>query len=191
MELAGGEEVSTYLSPSADRLSRDMNAEEREQLLLEFREQIWPLCYRSAAGNLQDANDIYQETCLRALKRLDTYDSSRPFLAWLRTIAASTAVDFHRAKKREEARRRKSSRINRPTELDAEGRAERQRALNRALAELDPQTRNVLTLRYHDNLSWDEIGKATNMTREAVKKRLLRGRERLRKILFAEMKEDR
>src|SRR3989344_9123747 len=52
-----------------------------------------------AANNAQDAQDITQETFIKALKNLKRYDPNQNFKTWLFTIARNTAIDVLRKKK--------------------------------------------------------------------------------------------
>src|SRR6478609_10741353 len=57
-------------------------------LVERFRGQVFGLCYRML-GQRQDAEDVAQETFVRALRNLSQWDSSREFLPWLLAIAGN------------------------------------------------------------------------------------------------------
>jgi RNA polymerase sigma-70 factor (ECF subfamily) len=58
-----------------------------------FRRELQVHCYR-ILGSLQEAEDMVQETFLKAWKRLDTYEGRASFRAWLYKIATNTCLDF-------------------------------------------------------------------------------------------------
>ena len=79
-----------------------MISERGEALLIEryieaYGRRLYGLC-RTLIGD--DADDLYQETWLRAYTRLGTYDTSRPFEAWITGICINTYRDEIRKRKR-------------------------------------------------------------------------------------------
>lgn len=168
----------TDLCRDAARGDRDALA----RLLAKHQDAVWPTCLRGAGGRLAEAEDLLQETFFRAIRGIAQLDPTRSFRAWLTGIAAHVVSDRHRpaSARRERAdddaleHATAASRLATPTPDDA---------MARALDEIDPLTRSILVLRYVEELSWDETGRLVGMSREAVKKRLLRGRAELRDLL--------
>ena len=132
------------------------------------------------------ADDVVQETFLRAHRSLARFDLARPFAPWVCRIAANLAVNHVRSPRaREEAL--PEAHAETPSAgasplagvLDAEARVE----LARALESLSADQRAVFVLRVFDELSYKEIADALEISIGTVMSRLSRARERLREAL--------
>src|SRR5689334_19692064 len=69
---------------------------------------IFRLAFRMT-GNEQDAEDVVQETFLRAYKQLDRYEARSSFSTWLYRIASNYSLDLMRSRKRHEDKREQGS----------------------------------------------------------------------------------
>jgi RNA polymerase sigma-70 factor (ECF subfamily) len=135
-----------------------------------------------------DAEDVSQDTFLRAFHRLEDYRGDAPFRSWLLRIAHNAALD-HLGRRRPEpvdpstfdASEQSSSRP--PAErLELRERIER---LERKLNGLSHPHRVVLVLRDAEGLSYDEIADITDMPLGTVKGRLHRARREFVEMLRA------
>jgi RNA polymerase sigma-70 factor (ECF subfamily) len=84
--------------------ARRGSSPEFEKLAEPYRRELRVHCYR-ILGSLRDAEDMVQETMLRAWKRLDTYEGRASFRAWLYKIATNACLDLL------DQRRRRSKRL--------------------------------------------------------------------------------
>ncbi len=154
-----------------------------------YQRPVYNLCYRML-GDVQEAEDAAQETFLRAYHHLDRYDSRRPFVSWLLSIAAHHCIDILR-------RRRPSSSLEAfveddelslppdPAQPDPQLVAERNeqhRLLQRLLLRLSPLDRAIIILRYWHELPEAEIARNLNLTVTVVKVRLHRARRHLARL---------
>jgi len=143
----------------------------------------WPRAYRAAllvVGDAAAAEDIAQESFLAAVRALDRFDRRRPFGPWLHRIVVNRAIDWGRAR----ALRR---------ELDLEGvsepaaaeraSGERPEEIAGALADLVPEQRAVIVLRYLLDYTPGEIADLLDLPRGTVNSRLRRGLDRLSEAL--------
>jgi RNA polymerase sigma-70 factor (ECF subfamily) len=144
----------------------------------------WPRAYRAAYLVVHDAaaaEDIAQEAFLAAVRSLDRFDRRRPFAPWLHRIAVNRAIDWARARE-----------LRREVELvETAGAPTREPAddakpLAAGLAELSPEHRAVIVLRYLLEYSPGEIAKLLDLPRGTVNSRLRRGLDRLGERLGTE-----
>lgn len=128
------------------------------------------------------ADDVAQETFVRAWTRLPEWDSARPMRPWLLRIAANLALDRTRSQARVVSMHDEpaSPRTPRADAAAAELRAQ----LDAAMQQLSPEARAVVAMKYDGDLSIEEIARATGRRPGAVKVALHRARLRLREIVF-------
>ncbi len=69
-----------------------------EELVNRYQRRIYAYAYRYT-GRAEDAEDIVQETFVRAYRSLKTFDSSRSFSPWIYKIAGNLCHSFHASKK--------------------------------------------------------------------------------------------
>jgi len=147
----------------------------------------WPRAYRAAllvVGDAAAAEDIAQEAFLAAVRSLDRFDRRRPFGPWLHRIVVNRAIDWSRAR----ALRRELAMDEgpEPSAPEHEGSAHA-RALASALADLAPEHRAVIVLRYLLEYTPGEIATLLELPRGTVNSRLRRGLDRLQSSLREEL----
>jgi RNA polymerase sigma-70 factor (ECF subfamily) len=137
---------------------------------------------RRLTRNVQDAEDLVQETYLRAYRAFDRYEPGTNARAWLYTILFRVRTDALRRK----------GRSPEPAELAGDGPAvpppqdalaSGHEIVARALDELAEPFRTAIVLRDVHELSYDEIAKALDVPIGTVMSRIHRGRSALRKAL--------
>jgi len=136
-------------------------------------------------GTREDAEDVVQDTFLRAYRHLERYEERERFAAWLTRILVNqcrTALARRRRSALPAAgaswMRDESDRDENPAE-DAARAAE----LASALARLDPRQREAVALRFGAELSYDEMAAVTGAGVSALKMRVRRACARLRELL--------
>jgi RNA polymerase sigma-70 factor (ECF subfamily) len=173
---------------SPARASTRPRAESRESLSARFEDEALPhtrALYSTAyriTRNAADAEDLLQETLLRALRAFDGYAPGTNIRAWLFTILYRTRTD----------QLRKLGRSPRTVELvDQEPAAAPPQAalacgheaIERALGDLPEAFRAAVVLRDVEELSYDEIARALSIPIGTVMSRIHRGRSLLRQAL--------
>ena len=143
-----------------------------------------------------EAEDLFQQTWLRVVEKIRSFDASRNFDAWLFTLARNLAIDHLRrihpqsldepiadGRHSETAADRIPSKDHTP--LDYALAAERQTEIGEAMAGLAMIYREVLTLRFEEEMKIEEIAQLTAVPVSTVKSRLRRSLEQLRYALEA------
>lgn len=145
---------------------------------------------RSLTGNTPDAEDLVQESLIRAYRAVDRFDGRFP-RAWLLTILRRTHINMHRRRRPDTVEDWAAVHKARP----AFGAAEQQSAeevwmdsvlspqLADAVAELDPRFRATLILVDVHDLSYADAAAVLGVPVGTVMSRLSRARDRIRRRL--------
>jgi len=144
-------------------------------------------------GDETVAEDVFQQTWLRAAERIAWYDASRPFAPWLLAVARNLAVDHLRRYRPEslddgEGTQALAGGPDGPVEGDPLARLarrERRERVSAAIADLSAHDREVLALRFEEDLALPELASLLGMPLPTVKARLYRALARLRTRLLA------
>ena len=133
-------------------------------------------------GNHDEAQDVAQETFLKAFSNLASFDPSRAvFSTWLFTIARNRCINA--LKKRRPVSLELPDMIQTVKTADPISQQELSQQLDRALAELPVEQRSAFVLAEIEELSYAEIARIENTTLGTVKSRIYRAKQRLRSLL--------
>ena len=150
---------------------------------------IYRLAWRMTA-NSHEAEDIVQETFLRAYKQLRRFDGRAAFATWVHRIAVNCSLDLIRARKRYRAANGEDEDFLLGNLPSAEPSPERSvqsaqfgELLAAAMRELSDMERCAFTMRHHDGLGIDEISKALGVRPNAAKHSIFRALRKLRREL--------
>jgi RNA polymerase sigma-70 factor (ECF subfamily) len=186
--LAGFDEAAVVAQ------AREGDARAFSELVRRYEGKIFRLA-QHVTQNREDAEDVLQETFMKAYEHLDQFQGNSKFYTWIVRIAVNQALM--------KLRRRKTDRSVSLDETidtgedtvvreiaawdeDPEDRYSREelgKILNTAVQSLDPPYRSVFQLRDIDELSTEETADALGLSVPAVKSRLLRARLQLREKL--------
>ncbi len=136
------------------------------------------------------ADDLFQQTWMRVLKNIGSYDPRRNFDAWLFAVARNVAIDHFRRRQPGsleevlESRRPISIGLssNAPGALELVLATERAEMVQRALASQPPVYREILCLRFEEEMKLEEIALVLGIPLGSVKSRLSRALEHLRVV---------
>ena len=162
------------------------DAEAYAGLVRRYQAAVFSVCYRML-GERGAAEDMAQETFLRAFLHLESYQVERPFGPWIRKMAANLCINQMKAQRllilpfEEESGPRLEAHIPGPEDAAVEN--ETARGLAAAIRSLRPAQRAVIELSHFQEMSYAEIAAALGLPLSDVKSHLFRARKRLAEIL--------
>jgi len=142
-------------------------------------------------GNQETAEDLFQETWVRVLERGRQYDGKSKFESWLFTIARHLVIDSQRRRQprfldlldAESDAQPPTIVQDQPSALERVAQRETSEWVGAAMAGLPASYREVLVLRFQEEMALEEISEVVGAPLSTVKARLYRGLEALRQFL--------
>lgn len=137
-------------------------------------------------GNREDAEEVVQDSFIKAFRALADFRSAAKFSTWLYKIVYHTALTKKSGKRISQVSLEEDSAaysLEDNNEFDGLVRTDRKKYIELALAQLVEEERVVITLHYLGEKSTAEIAEILGLGKSAVKMRLLRGRKKLKEIL--------
>ncbi len=148
-----------------------------------YKAAVFNLSFRMT-GSIEDAEDIAQETFLRAYRHLYRYDTQKPFFTWLYTICLNCTRNHLKRKKNlikiipdysnDDRDRTPEKRLQQKMEAQS---------IQNLLFRLHGKYREAIVLRYYQDLSFKEMGAVLRISESAAKMRVYRGLERMKLLL--------
>ncbi len=162
------------------------------KLIEAYQGPVFNLAYRML-NNAREAEEAAQEAFIRAYTRLESYNPAHKFSTWLLSITSNYCIDQirkrraillsideplppHPALTSDQAKRPESQLIM----------SEKQEMVQTLLADLAPDYRQAVVLRYWHEMSYDEIAEIMDTTVSAIKSRLFRARKQLAEVAVAQ-----
>jgi len=165
------------------------------ELLNRYRESVYFTMLRMC-NNKDDAEDLTIEAFGRAFKRLEQYTPTYAFSTWLFKIASNNAIDFLRNKKKNSAlsldtkmendEGQEFSKNIKSQTLDPEEhiiKKQKVEMLRDVVDKLKPRYKELVKMRYYEELSYEEIAVKLDLPVGTVKAQLFRARDFLYNIL--------
>lgn len=173
------------------RCCKNGEQEAFRMLYSRYEGYLYRLCF-SYLRSKEDTMDVMQEIFIKIYKNIDTFDENRELLPWLKKIAINTCLNQLRAQDK-----RKYLSLDYEengysfseyfaSDDNVEGKVVRstiREAVRECLEFLPPYPRLILTLRYLEDLSYQEIAQYLNQPLGTVKNSLFRARSHLKIIL--------
>ena len=160
-------------------------------MVLPYRDMLYGHAL-ALTRNTDEAEDLVQETTLRALRGFDSLRSDGPLRAWLITILRNLFINTYRAKARAPLSVSLDALENPDPVVPTEPSPERlvfsrmeTEAVNRAVANLPDDYRAVLVMSDIRGMTYQQIGTQMGLPIGTVRSRLSRARSRVRRALYA------
>ena len=174
-------------------LARDGDSEAFHALVDRHSRAVYRLAYRMT-GSPHDAEDVVQETFLRAYKQLGRFESRANFGTWLHRIAVNCSIDLIRSRPHREAAHDGADLelLGAAVERNDTGGAsperlmmstEVQERINAAMTGLSAMERAAFMLRHFEGRSIDEISQSLGLKQNATKHSIFRAVRKMRVAL--------
>lgn len=154
------------------------------QLVEAYQTQVYRLALRMCGESAAD--DVTQEAFLAAWRALPDFRGDCRFSTWLYRLTTNAGIDWLRREKRH----RSTDDVTElelpddaPSLQEQAEQSETQSAVRRALSRLSEEHRQVLLLRYMQELDYAEIAAALEISEGTVKSRISRAKAQLRELL--------
>jgi RNA polymerase sigma-70 factor, ECF subfamily len=177
---------------AAVALARDGDSEAFRALVERHSRAVYRLAHRMT-GTPQDAEDVVQETFLKAYKQLSRFESRANFSTWLHRIAVNCSIDLIRARPHRESAHDGADleQFGADESADA-GRASPERLMlstevqdcvSTAMSSLSQMERAAFVLRHFEGRSIDEISQSLGLKTNATKHSIFRAVKKMRVAL--------
>jgi RNA polymerase sigma-70 factor, ECF subfamily len=173
-------------------LAREGNSEAFRELVERHSRAVYRLAHRMT-GNPSDAEDVVQETFLKAYKQLSRFESRANFSTWLHRIAVNCSIDLIRSRphresghdandlevmggaEADESAQRTPERLMLSTEV--------QERITSAMADLSQRERAAFVLRHFEGHSIEDISRSLGLKTNATKHSIFRAVRKMRAAL--------
>jgi len=168
--------------------AKNGNVSAFETLVKKYQNSIYYLC-RRMTGSHQSADDVSQETFIKAYFALNSFKDGMNFFTWIRKIAVNNSLNFIKVSKREEPLGDRAEKIAGNSSMGQElphemlQRNQTEQKFKKALKALPPEQKIVFILRVYENLSYKEIAQLLEISEGTVMSRLSRAREKLKSMM--------
>ncbi len=164
------------------------------ELMERYRESVYFTMFKMVK-NTDDADDLTIEAFGKAFNRLEQYSPSFAFSTWLFKIASNNCIDFIRKKRikvtsMDTGFTRDNGEIiyfdaksNTQNPEEAIIQSQKVKMMRNLVSKLKPRYRELVELRYFDELSYEEIAETLNLPLGTVKAQLFRARDFLANMI--------
>jgi RNA polymerase sigma-70 factor (ECF subfamily) len=182
-----------HTDAAAVALARDGDSDAFRGLVERHSRAVYRLAHRMT-GNPQDAEDVVQETFLKAYRQLGRFESRANFGTWLHRIAVNCSIDLIRGRKHQETKHEAAdldlldSAGDHAQRLDPSPErlmlsSEVQERVGRAMEGLTPMERAAFVLRHFEGQSIEDISLALGLKANAAKHSIFRAVRKMRLAL--------
>jgi RNA polymerase sigma-70 factor (ECF subfamily) len=164
------------------------------ELVVRYQDMVYSLALK-LMKNSMDAEEVAQDTFVKAYQKLDSYQSKSKFSTWLYSITYNGCISELRKRRItfasiEDQKMSDEDERNIYDYFSANKKEDQDRYLTLALGQLPEDDQVLLTLYYYENQSMDEISAITDLTVSNVKIKIHRARKKVYSILQETLKEE-
>ncbi len=167
-----------------------IDREHFEDIVSEYIDAIYAFVFRFVR-NADEAEDIVQETFVKAWKKLATFKEDQNFKTWLFIIARNTTYDFLRKKRHIAFSELDTEAMNFEEHIKDEEllpdeifeQKEFEAKIDEALETLSPEYREVIILKQYQDMTFEEIAEIMKKPMNTVKSRYRRGLQKMKDTL--------
>lgn len=163
-----------------------------EPLFMRHKDVIYAMLVKRS-GNTDDVEDMLQEAFMKAFININSYNSDYDFGAWICAIAKNTFVDFNRSRRSKalnpdnnlplDGRCNSSAQATVPTPEDSIINAQQRAQIERYIAALPVDYRQLFMMRFIEEYTYEEIAEALRMKLGTVKTRIFRVRAMMCRLI--------
>jgi RNA polymerase sigma-70 factor (ECF subfamily) len=162
-------------------------------LVEKYRDMVYGLSLKMLK-NTEDAEELAQDTFVKAFQSIRTYKGDAKFSTWLYRIAYNSAISFLRKRKMviyslDEQQLSDQDELNINNRLDGIDQEELAENLKKAMAALPEDDQVLVTLYYYEDQSVEDISKITGLTASNVKVKIHRARKKMYLFLKENLEE--
>jgi RNA polymerase sigma-70 factor (ECF subfamily) len=151
------------------------------------KDKAYNLAFR-ICGNHEEAEELAQDSFLKAYRSLNSFKMKSSFATWLYRIVYNTTISHIRLKKKgvlslEDFPADATDFISGSTSEEEAEMEYRSSLVNFALQKINEDDRALVSLYYYDEMSADEIADITGLTKANIKVKLFRARQKMTEII--------
>ena len=152
-----------------------------EQLYDRYSDKVYRKCLSFVKDDAK-AEDFTHDIFMKLVLNLSSYKETAKFSTWLYSITYNYCIDQTRVSKKYSEVGLDENYDLADDDDDAEIAELEAQQLNKAMKQILPEEKSILMMKYQDDLSIKEISDSLDISESAVKMRLLRAKEKLRKV---------
>lgn len=164
-----------------------------ESLVKKYQKPIYYLCHRMTGAH-QSADDLSQETFIKAFLSLPKFKEGMKFFTWIRKIAVNSTLNYLKTRKREKPLNDYQNQMPvNPVSLDREmpqdrlERTQMEQKFQEALHSLPSDQKAIFILKVYEDQSYRDISRILRIPHGTVMSRLNRARQKLKKAMAGYM----
>jgi len=160
-----------------------------------YRNNVFSLAYK-VCGNFEDAEEIAQDSFVKAYRSLDGFRFKSSFTTWLYRITYNTAITYTRKKNRKVLQLEDfpADAVDFIRDSESEELAEveyRKTLLNFAIMKLQPEERALVSMYYFQEIELDEIARVMGLGKSNIKVKLFRARKKMEETILKHQEKER